>query len=337
MVEASQAKSASESPDRVAYRYRYIVLALTLLFAGVVLLFVYALDAERDKKFWLILSRDIGIALIPAGTILLANEFFTHHQFEQMISDKMHSVIACNSFLDVTFKHAEAQRNEIKSAIPSSITGQNAFLADKFQTVEGQMDEILATIPFALTLRSLGVTELYKERPDTGRLVGMLRAADAESEIYMLGIALTDLNDGLVQKEVEKKLAQGCKMKLLWLDSDSPHVRQRAAEEGRPYVELQRDLLTHDSLHVNFVTNRLERYRQNIEYGRYSPLPSYFIFMTSITMIVGFYLPGSRGIFFPHMELARKEGGIYDAFKEHFNSLWDVTKAQEADAGREQQ
>jgi hypothetical protein len=279
---------------------------MILLFAGVVLLFVYALEPERESKVLLILLRDIGIALIPAGTILLANEVFTRYQFEQMISDRMHTVIE-----------------------------QSGFLGEKFGTIEGQMSEILSSIPFAIRLRSLGVGELYTTRPDTKRLVDMLRAADAGSDIYMLGIALTTLMDGRVQEAVKQKLALDCKMRLLWLDPNSPHVAQRAIEESRPYVELKGDLLTTDTHHVNFITNRLSNYQENIEYGRYSSLPSYFIFMTNITMIVGFYLPGARGIFFPHLELSRREGGIYDAFREHFNSLWTVTKTPDAAADRD--
>ncbi|HVF66484.1 MAG TPA: hypothetical protein VM914_02390 [Pyrinomonadaceae bacterium] len=359
MVDATEPQQETE--DRALFKYRYIVLALILFFGGVLLILVYARDAESEKNILSILCRDIGIALIPAGTILFANELLTHFRFERMISNKMHSVLASNKFLADTFtkaeaqrdgvksdiltsitgqksflaekfSHAEAQRDVIKSAIPSSITEQNALLSEKFKAVEGKLGQIFASIPFALRLRALGVSELYEGRPGTDRIEHMLSAADAGSEIYMLGIALTNLSDGRVQTEIEEKLAQGCKLKLLWLDPESPHVRQRAVDERRSYDELHTDLSTQNTHLVNFVEGRLAKYRKSIEYGRYSSPPPYFIFMTSITMIVGFYLPGRRGFSFPHMELSRKEGGIYDAFKGHFTSLWDVTKAQEADA-----
>ncbi len=315
----------SKSIARVIFGYKFILLALVLLFIGILLLVVSAYEPERESNILIILLRDIGIALIPASTIILANEVYTRLQFEQMIKDKMHDVIEESHSLAQRFGNIEENLNQSVESIQENLN-------ESFESIENQNAEILSAIPFAIQLRALGVSELRRSRPDTTRLVEILRAADSGSDIYMLGIALTILEDGRIQREVTKKLEQGCKIKLLWLDPNSPHVRQRASEEFRPYGELKEDIATHDKLHVNFITQRLSNYGDNIKYGRYNSLPSYFIFMTNITMIVGFYLPGARGIFFPHIELARREGGIYDAFREQFNSLWSVTHNDKMDA-----
>ncbi|MGH0036980.1 MAG: hypothetical protein ACQGVK_18285 [Myxococcota bacterium] len=80
-----------------------------------------------------------------------------------------------------------------------------------------------------------------------------------------------------------------------------------------------------DDLHKNFIQNHVsDELRTNIELGHYNAAPSFFLFSTHSTMIIGFYLREGLGEFSPQIELEIKKGGVHAPFHEHYEALWQA-------------
>jgi hypothetical protein len=138
---------------------------------------------------------------------------------------------------------------------------------------------------------------------------------------------MMSFTNGPIQALLQRKLEQGCTIKLLTMDSESGFVKLRALEEMRSLEDIRVEIEATNKLHHNFINVRIPaNLRTNIELGHYDLPATYLIVSTNRTMIVGFYLRRGRGELFPHLELEAKGGGIYISFLEHFDSLWDARK-----------
>jgi len=110
-------------------------------------------------------------------------------------------------------------------------------------------------------------------------------------------------------------------MLLIEPDSDAAIKRAReqkwyGSEDYRAHVR------NFDDAHKAFISGLSPELRANIELGHYNTPPAYFIFAAGDTMIVGFYLRERPATFSPHVELEIIQGGVYEVFLNHFNSLW---------------
>jgi hypothetical protein len=233
--------------------------------------------------------RDFGIAILTAGTIGLVVELYTRKQFETLIADRL--------------------RDEIES---SSLTRG--------------LDDIKLVLALGNELTSLGLRKIHPTRSNID-FGSFLEEAKPESEIRLLGVSMMSFASDRIRAQIQKKLDEGCTIKLLILDSESAFVQRRAVEEGRGYEDIYDDIEAFDKLHRKFIRNVVpEQFRKNIELGHYDSAPTYMIVSTNRAMIVGFYLREGRGGLFPHLELEAKEGGIYVSFLRHFDSLWAARK-----------
>lgn len=167
------------------------------------------------------------------------------------------------------------------------------------------------------------IIRFFRERPPTTVFLEQLESVEAGGEISLLGIAMTVLEDPRVQKSLEKKLNEGCRIRVLTLYPTSKAVKPTATNEGRTFQEMKNDLTTNDKRICALIKGRLAKAGGRIELGHYSQAPKYYIFMTGAAMIVGFYLCGKRGAFLPHVEIGSKESSAYREFAKHFDSLWE--------------
>lgn len=244
------------------------------------------------------IARDFGLAFLTAGTIGLTVEFYTRRQFEALVVDRIGDALEASS-------------------ITSRLDGINELLL------------------LGNELRSLGLMKIHLTRPDD--LSRFIQAADPETEIRLLGVCMMSLTGDPTQKLLQRKLEEGCIIRLLTLDSESEFVRQRAIEEGRDDDDIRTDIMASDKFYTNFIRHRIpEKLRPNIEVGHYYEAPMYFLVSTNRAMIVGFYLRGGRGELFPHLELEAKGGGIYVPFIKHFDSLWAARKEIQGISGSDQ-
>ena len=168
-------------------------------------------------------------------------------------------------------------------------------------------------------LTAIGLRKLHTSRFSID-FNEFLKAADPGSEIKLLGISMTTFGHEQMRELLRKKLAQGCTIKLLILDSESQFVALRALEEHRDPAQFRKVIEAADTMHRFFIGSK------NIELGHYDSAPAYFMVSTNRAMIIGFYLREGTGGHFPHLELEAKEGGAYMQFVKHFDSLWNARK-----------
>lgn len=243
--------------------------------------------------------RDFGIALLTAGTLGIGVEFYTRRQFETLVSDRILEAIE-------------------GSSLPLKLDALNHLLS------------------LGNEMTSLGLRRIHTISSPAIDFYSLLDAADEGTEIRLLGVCMMSFTNGPMQMLFHKKLAQGCTIKFLTMDSESEFVKLRAAEEERSLEDIRTEIQATNNLHHSFINFRIpEKLRANIELRHYDFPANYLIVGTNKTLIVGFYLRKGRGELFPHLELEAKGGGIYASFQQHFDSLWDAPKQARADQNRE--
>ena len=243
--------------------------------------------------------RDFGIALLTAGTLGIGVEFYTRKEFETLIAERILEAIE-------------------GSSVPSKLDDLNHLLS------------------LGNEMTSLGLRKIYKSNAPAIDFYGLLEAADEATEIRLLGVCMMSFTNGPMQSLLHMKLAQGCTIKFLTMDSDSEFVKLRAVEEERGLEDIRTEIQATNSLHRNFINLRIPReLRPNIKLRHYDLPATYLIVSTNKTMIVGFYLRKGRGEQFPHLEFEAKGGGIYASFLEHFDSLWEAAKQSPVDQNQE--
>jgi hypothetical protein len=243
--------------------------------------------------------RDFGIAILTAGTLGLGIEFYTRRQFETLIADRM-----------------------VEAIETSSLTIR--------------LDNVHRLLPLGNEMSSLGLRKIHTINSPAIDFVSLLEAADPESEIRLLGVCMMSFTNGPMQMLLQRKVEQGCKIKLLTMDSESEFVRLRALEEVRTLEDIRVEIESANKLHRGFINFRIPpNLRGKIELRHYDLPATYLIVSTNKTMIVGFYLRRGRGELFPHLELEAKGGGIYASFLQHFDSIWEEPKQAPVEQIRE--
>lgn len=268
----------------VVLMYRFLIVAIMLIVIGgsLVLFATITPSTTVFEEF----ARDIGIALFTAGVIGVALEYYTHKQFQELVTGTVATVIESSS-------------------------------------LNKKLDSLHDLISLGGDLRSLGVRCIHQDRTEID-FDRYLEEASPGSSIRMLGVCMRGFHSAEMQLAIENKLEQNCKFKLLMINPESEFVRLRAVEERREYEDIKTDIVASNNLHGNFINERLPPdLRENIELGHYDSATSFFIFSTDKIVIVGLYLRERLGEFFPHLELELRGGGIYLPFIEHFDSLWN--------------
>lgn len=118
---------------------------------------------------------------------------------------------------------------------------------------------------------------------------------------------------------------KGCFLQILILDPDSIHVGIREKDEKNTDLKAQIIQLIHmTKLFINTVK---DEYRSNIEIRLYDTYPSFAITIIDDNQLrVTPYLFNKKGRACPTIEFVRKEKGVFDAYLNHFNDLWNKSE-----------
>jgi len=298
-------------------KYKLAILSIGFLFIGSILII---LGEERVGY----VGRDIGIALVIAGTVGLSVEYAARKEAERVLR-----YIAKDSIE----KHAWPKLREISESIQGygfrASEGVEKVLSMS-QNVESQVHEINHLL-INNNLRTLGVKQMHINRsPD---LLEYIQQAPPGSTIKLLAISLNRLIAEDAGNVLRQKLKEGCTVQVLVMDPESPYVRVRALEEmDKPeateteieqfmqaFVEKVRN---RDSLFRNWAKNLPVQLQSRIEISHYDAPANCFLVDNTLTMLVGFYLRSFVGEECPHIELEIREGGAYLSFRRHFEFLW---------------
>jgi hypothetical protein len=208
--------------------------------------------------------------------------------------------------------------------------------AIEISSLPTRLENVHHLLSLGYEITSLGLRKIHTIKSPPIDFFGLLEAADPGSEIRLLGVCMMSFTNGPMQMLLQKKLEQGCTIKLLTMDSESEFVKLKGMDEERTFEDICGEIESTNRLHRTFINFRIPaNLRENIELRHYDLPATYFIVSTNKTMIVGFYLRRGRGELFPHLELEAKEGGIYASFLQHFDSLWDQPKQVVIEQSRE--
>lgn len=323
MIHSDEALADEEGAPQLLHEtrrdYKFAILMLVFFFCGLILV----LFGEEHVG---VVFRDIGIALLIAGTVGLGVEFVARKE-----ADKVLLYIARRSIEE----HAWPKLREIGEAVDGLGTRSSQGM-EQVLSVSRNLEAKIQEVGFLLVsnnLRAYGVTQMYSTR--TPDLVSYINQAPRGSTIRLLAISLNRLASDAAETVIRRKLEEGCAIEALVIDPESRYVRIRALEEfeKRPateaevgsFVEAFVEKVRHrDYLLRNMLYDLPDHLRSRIEIRRYDAPTSYFLMDNNRTVLVGFYLRGLRGEECPHIELEVREGGAYHPFRRHFDAWWDA-------------
>ena len=270
-----------------AFPLRFLLMGYIIFSVGIIMLLACQLLLPQGVLRSVITN--LAVALIPAGTIMVAYEYYMRKEFLQRISQSISRALA-------------------ESELTKRVT---------------ELDKLIS---FTNDLRPFGLQRVHRTRRDID-IEDLMNAARPGTEIKMLGTALVCVNQYDMQRVLVEKLEAGCTVKLLSINPDSPFVKQRAEEEHRDLSEIQGVIRRTCENNDVFITTVNEKLRPRIRCMHYDAPPMCFMVCNGDTMVVSFYLREQRGEDVPHFQIEIKEGGIYKPFMDHFDALFRELKA----------
>jgi hypothetical protein len=265
----------------------FLLVGYLLFSVGIILLLVSQLFVPDG--IYRVVVTNLAAALIPAGTIIVAYEYYMRKEFLAHLMDSVERALA-------------------RSDLTKRVT---------------DLDELIS---LTNDLRPFGLQKVFRSRREID-IRKLVESARPKTEIKMLGTALMCVNPHDMQSVITERIKEGCTVKLLSLNPDSDFVKQRAREEHRRVIEIQRVIRNTCENNVSFIETLDKKTRQGIRLLHYDAPPICFMVSNGDTMIVSFYLREHRGEHFPYFQIEIKEGGIYEQFMEHFDSLWREVEA----------
>jgi hypothetical protein len=292
---SQSAEQADPTPTENEWRRRsfvrlFIFFGYFLFSVGIILLLLAQLYLP-DGAFRSVIT-NFAAALIPAGTIIVAYEYYMRKEFLIHLQETVGQALA-------------------QSDLTKRVT---------------ELDELIS---LTNDLRPFGLQKVHRNRMEID-MRKLVESARPGTEIKMLGTALMCVNPHDMQSVLIDRINEGCKVKLLSLRPDSDFVKQRGQEECREESEIKSVIKNTSENNVSFIDTLDDKTRKGIRLLHYDAPPTCFMVSNGDTMIVSFYLREHRGERFPHFQIEIKEGGIYEPFMGHFDSLW---KEVEAEAG----
>lgn len=166
---------------------------------------------------------------------------------------------------------------------------------------------------------SLGLKNLYRTSADYNII------DKATKEIKLLGIPINSyfgLEGSHEYTKLKKLVENNCKLKILMLNPNSLHVYYRGKVENNP--DLKGDIEDSFEKKKRFIGQLTDGVKQNVEIKFYDTYPLYAMTIIDDCFIrVTPFLYNKVGQQCPTSEYERKAGGIFDAYVEHFNDLWN--------------
>jgi len=318
----------SQSYLRRILKYKVFIICLSMLLLGILFLVVASLlPAERLPSH---LLRDIGIVLVTTGLVVFAADYMTRKDFIALLATELNPLRNDVTTLRQRMLGEMLPLRTDMTTLITKLLQEITPLRTEVPTLSTALDDIRKCISLGATMSVLGIKQIHKDRGCSDLLNKLWEAANG-SEIKILGIVASGVNDPKMEDLIRQKLAQNCKLKILCLNPSSPFVEERAAEEGRSTEEMRKDISARIMGWKNFVESRIpEDMRSRVELKCHDLGTRYFLFITETLVVVGFYLGATRGANNTHIELEMKPDGVATAFVEYFDSLWKGGKVPSA-------
>ena len=148
-----------------------------------------------------------------------------------------------------------------------------------------------------------------------------------KKNVKMMGITLSYyfFPDSEEWTQLISLVEKGCTLQILILNPDSTHVNFREIDENNTDLKGQIiQLIHHEKL---FINNLEEEYRSNVEIRLYDTYPSLSMTIIDENILrVTPYLFNKKGRASPTLEIVRKEKGVFDAYLNHFNDMWNKSE-----------
>jgi hypothetical protein len=306
-------------------KYKVLIVCLTLILVGILFLVLAPIVSTKEGLLGHLL-RDIGIVLITTGLVVFAADYFTRKDFIALLTTKLQPIQdEVRTLTQSTISEMTPLKTDMSSLV-GKLLQEITPLRQDIPTLSTALDDIRQCISLGVTMSVLGIKQIYPNRTRSN-LFSKLHEAPSQSEIKILGIVASEVDEPGMENLIQQKLREGCKFKLLFLNPSSSFVEQRAAEERRGAREMRAAISARINGWQNFVERHVnEEMRSQIELRCYDSTIRYFLFITGTLVVVGFYLGSTRGANALHLELEIKDDGIAPAFIEHFDSLWDEAK-----------
>ena len=145
--------------------------------------------------------------------------------------------------------------------------------------------------------------------------------------VKMMGITLSYyfFPDSEEWAQLSSLMERGCTLQILILNPDSIHVNFREIDENNTDLKGQIiQLINHEKFFINSLK---EEYRSNVEIRLYDTYPSLSMTIIDENILrVTPYLFNKKGRTSPTLEFVRKEKGVFDAYLNHFNDMWNKSE-----------
>jgi hypothetical protein len=296
-------------------QYLFLLLMSILFGSGLVLVIIAA--RLYPPEVW----RDIGIAMLIAGTVGLGVELFSRREMEKVLGDLIEEKLT--QWTGERLALIEAALGNLDQQVRSEAQALQRVQEDVFPRLKEIRDLVRES-----ALQDLGLKRLSLRRENT-LLTEFIKKAEPGSTIRILALCLNSLANNFGKDLLKEKMQEGCQIRLLLLDPSVDAVlEERARQENRKSAEdiqeFKERVRAGDAIHERAVLklNASKEPHGSIEMGYYQSLPSCFLIDIGHVMLVGLYLHGRRGDQCPHLEIENKKNGAYQQFERHFESLW---------------
>lgn len=169
------------------------------------------------------------------------------------------------------------------------------------------------------SIKLLGLDNIFLKEGTNGIII------PAKKNIKLLGITIdsffnprsTDFNLLL------DKVKEGCKLQILMLNPNSPHVYYRELAEQNDKLKFQ--IENSFDKKKTFIRAIPEKDKLNVEIRYYNTSPGFAmtIIDDSFARVTPF-LYNQMGRNCPTSDFTRKVGGVFQSYLDHFNDLWDA-------------
>jgi hypothetical protein len=332
--EQSEDEGKLQRLNQLLYKYKVALISLCLVIVGFGCL-SFSVHLNQSSTLYHLI-RDLGIALLMTGAIGVVSDIYFRKAFLnevfEIVRSLEHHIFGTQQRIITAFQPTNTSLGSLSAEIKKQL--------DEFKVAQdAKLKAVQDCISIGDDLRLLGLQRVHQDRTQIG-LHTLLHSAAPGSEIRMLGIIISELGSPDIQLLIERKLLEGCQIKILCLDPQSPFVDERIREEERTLVSTKKTISSANEANKNFIDGLQEKLvatksKGQIELHSYDMMPRYFIFTDGRTMMVGFYLGKTRGAHAPHFQLeVRADGtGISSAFLEHFDWLWEQKEREQAREG----
>lgn len=281
----------SQNRSKTVGKLIIIIISILSVVLGAILVILASYPGNLSAILKEEIVKEIGIALIIIGLASLFYEYFL----------RMNTIDIVKESLNALFRKNEENLRRNMTDVVEKTLNEHFEKKCEFKSII-----------------SLGLKNLYRTSADY-KIIDK-----ATKEIKLLGITINFyfLDGSHEYDKLQKLVTENCKLKILMLNPNSLYVNYRGKVEKNP--DLKGDIKKSFEKKQKFINELPERVKQNVEIKFYDTYPLYAMTIIDDNFIrVTPFLYNKVGQQCPTSDYERKAGGIFEAYLEHFNDLWN--------------